>query len=106
MPGLGSLAVCSVFQQPARPQRPHGTIKVCPANRLKRFSHHSTHHLRKLGSVFLSGYAANLLRPVFAHPRAWLLIEGGFALVMYAIASKLILTGGTQSVALERQTFR
>jgi L-lysine exporter family protein LysE/ArgO len=40
---------------------------------------------------FSLGYGASLLRPFFAQPRAWRLLEGGIALVMWAIALKLIL---------------
>ncbi|WP_071799147.1 LysE/ArgO family amino acid transporter [Natronohydrobacter thiooxidans] len=40
---------------------------------------------------FSLGYGARLLRPFFAQPRNWRLLEGGIALVMWAIALKLIL---------------
>ena len=39
---------------------------------------------------FSLGYGASLLRPLFAQPRAWRILEGGIALVMWAIALKLI----------------
>ena len=39
---------------------------------------------------FALGYGAAWLRPVFARPSAWRLLEGGIALVMGAIALKLI----------------
>ena len=45
------------------------------------------------GSVmffFALGYAARWLRPVFARPSAWRVLEGLIALVMWAIALKLI----------------
>ena len=41
---------------------------------------------------FALGYGAGKLRPLFAQPRAWRLLEGGIALVMWAIAVKLILS--------------
>jgi L-lysine exporter family protein LysE/ArgO len=41
---------------------------------------------------FVLGYGAGKLRPLFAQPRAWRLLEGGIALVMWAIAVKLILS--------------
>lgn len=40
---------------------------------------------------FALGYGARWLRPVFAEPRAWRLLEGAIALVMWSIALKLIL---------------
>lgn len=46
------------------------------------------------GSVlffFALGYGATWLRPVFARPAAWRILEGIIALVMWAIALKLIL---------------
>jgi len=39
---------------------------------------------------FALGYGAAWLRPVFARPSAWRLLEGGIALVMGAIALKLV----------------
>lgn len=36
------------------------------------------------------GYGAALLRPVFARPTAWRLLEGAIALVMWAIALRLV----------------
>lgn len=41
---------------------------------------------------FALGYGAARLRPFFAHPGAWRVLEGGIALVMWAIAVKLILS--------------
>ncbi len=38
---------------------------------------------------FALGYGARLLRPVFARPRAWRLLEAGVGLTMWAIALKL-----------------
>lgn len=38
------------------------------------------------------GYGARLLAPVFARPRAWMVLDAGIALVMWAIAASLILT--------------
>ncbi|HBM62204.1 MAG TPA: amino acid transporter [Citreicella sp.] len=40
---------------------------------------------------FALGFGAAALRPVFARPAAWRLLEGGIALVMWAIALKLLL---------------
>ena len=40
---------------------------------------------------FSLGYGSSLLRPLFAQPRAWRILEGGIALVMWAIALKLIM---------------
>ena len=42
---------------------------------------------------FALGYGATWLRPVFARPAAWRLLEGGIAVMMAAIALKLILGG-------------
>jgi L-lysine exporter family protein LysE/ArgO len=39
---------------------------------------------------FSLGYGAALLRPVFASPRAWRVLEGVIAAVMWAIAAKLV----------------
>ncbi len=39
---------------------------------------------------FALGYGAGLLRPLFATPLAWRVLEGGIALVMWAIAVKLL----------------
>ena len=36
------------------------------------------------------GYGATLLRPVFANPLAWRILESIIALVMWAIALKLL----------------
>ena len=41
---------------------------------------------------FALGYGATRLRPVFAKPAAWRILEGVIALVMWAIALKLILS--------------
>ena len=40
---------------------------------------------------FALGYGAKRLRPVFAKPSSWRMLEGAIALVMWAIALKLIL---------------
>ncbi|SIS87639.1 LysE/ArgO family amino acid transporter [Phaeovulum vinaykumarii] len=45
------------------------------------------------GFFFALGYGARLLRPVFAQPAAWRLLEGGIAVIMWAIAARLILGG-------------
>ncbi|WP_299361162.1 LysE/ArgO family amino acid transporter [uncultured Paracoccus sp.] len=48
------------------------------------------------GSVlffFALGYGARLLAPLFARPVAWRLLDAAVALVMWAIAATLILTG-------------
>lgn len=39
---------------------------------------------------FALGYGATRLRPLFARPGAWRLLEAGIALVMWAIAAKLL----------------
>jgi len=39
---------------------------------------------------FALGYGARLLRPLFARPSAWRALDGGVALVMTALAVKLI----------------
>ena len=39
---------------------------------------------------FSLGYGATKLRPVFANPAAWRMLEGTIALVMWVIAAKLI----------------
>ena len=39
---------------------------------------------------FSLGYGAGLLRPVFANPRAWQVLDGGIALVMWSIAVGLL----------------
>lgn len=41
---------------------------------------------------FALGYGARWLRPLFASPRAWRALEAGIALLMWAIAAKLILS--------------
>lgn len=41
---------------------------------------------------FALGYGATWLRPVFARPAAWRILEGLIALVMWAIALKLVLS--------------
>ena len=40
---------------------------------------------------FALGYGASKLRPLFAQPRAWRVLEGGIAVVMWSIAAKLVL---------------
>jgi L-lysine exporter family protein LysE/ArgO len=40
---------------------------------------------------FALGYGAARLRPIFARPAAWRLLEAGIAVVMVVIALKLIL---------------
>ena len=40
---------------------------------------------------FSLGYGATLLRPLFARPAAWRVLDAGVALVMWAIAAKLLL---------------
>jgi len=40
---------------------------------------------------FSLGYGASRLRPLFARPTAWRLLEGGIAVVMWGIAARLIL---------------
>ncbi len=42
---------------------------------------------------FALGYGAAWLRPVFAVPRAWRLLEAGVAVVMWAIAARLVVGG-------------
>ena len=42
---------------------------------------------------FALGYGARWLRPVFANPTAWRVLEGGIAVVMWGIAARLILGG-------------
>ena len=39
---------------------------------------------------FALGFGARMLRPLFATPLAWRILEGGVALVMWAIAVKLL----------------
>ncbi|SEO94834.1 L-lysine exporter family protein LysE/ArgO [Salinihabitans flavidus] len=39
---------------------------------------------------FSLGYGAKLLRPVFASPRAWRMLDAGVGLVMWAIAARLV----------------
>lgn len=39
---------------------------------------------------FTLGYGARILQPLFARPRAWVVLETGIGLVMWAIAIKLI----------------
>ncbi len=41
---------------------------------------------------FSLGYGARWLRPFFAQPAAWRMLEGAIALVMWAIAAKLVLS--------------
>ena len=40
---------------------------------------------------FALGYGARLLAPVFARPAAWRALDAGIAVVMWAIAAKLVL---------------
>ncbi|CAN7482066.1 LysE/ArgO family amino acid transporter [Devosia sp. LjRoot3] len=42
---------------------------------------------------FALGYGAGFLRPIFAKPFAWRILEGIIAVIMWAIALKLILGG-------------
>ncbi len=42
---------------------------------------------------FALGYGARVLRPLLASPRAWRVLDGAIALVMWAIAGKLLLGG-------------
>lgn len=46
---------------------------------------------------FTLGYGARLLRPVFSNPFAWRVLEAVIALVMWTIATTLILGGKTVS---------
>ena len=39
------------------------------------------------------GYGARLLRPVFARPAAWRVLDGGIAVVMSALAVSLLVRG-------------
>jgi L-lysine exporter family protein LysE/ArgO len=39
------------------------------------------------------GYGARLLRPVFARPAAWQVLDGGIAVVMSALAVSLVVRG-------------
>jgi L-lysine exporter family protein LysE/ArgO len=41
---------------------------------------------------FMLGYGARLLRPLFANPRAWQVLDALIAVTMWAIAAKLILS--------------
>lgn len=41
---------------------------------------------------FVLGYGARLLRPLFANPRAWQVLDALIAVTMWAIAAKLILS--------------
>jgi L-lysine exporter family protein LysE/ArgO len=61
-------------------------------------SHGDSRWLFGLGAMIASivwftalGYGARLLRPVFARPLAWRILDGVIALVMFAIAVSLIL---------------
>lgn len=54
-------------------------------------------HIFGLGAItasfaffFALGYGATLLRPVFATPRAWRLLETAIAVLMWSIAAKLL----------------
>ncbi|EKF43943.1 lysine exporter protein LysE/YggA [Nitratireductor indicus C115] len=42
------------------------------------------------GFFLTLGYGASWLRPFFARPQAWRILEGGIALIMWAIAVKLV----------------
>ena len=42
---------------------------------------------------FALGYGAALARPVFERPSSWRVLEGAIALVMWAIALRLLLGG-------------
>ncbi|RWR24797.1 amino acid transporter, partial [Sinirhodobacter populi] len=42
---------------------------------------------------FTLGYGAVWLRPLFANPRAWRMLEAVIALIMWAIALKLLIGG-------------
>jgi len=42
---------------------------------------------------FSLGYGAAILRPLFAKPAAWRMLEGVIALTMWAIAAQLLLSG-------------
>lgn len=42
---------------------------------------------------FALGYGAGFLRPIFAKPLAWRILEGVIAVIMWAIALKLVLGG-------------
>ncbi|MFB2533121.1 LysE/ArgO family amino acid transporter [Paracoccus sp. p3-h83] len=42
---------------------------------------------------FALAYGARLLRPIFASPRAWRLLEGAIAIVMWTIAARLLIGG-------------
>jgi len=48
---------------------------------------------------FLLGYGARALAPVFARPRAWQLLDLGMAVVMWTLATKLILGGMDSLIA-------
>ncbi|MCZ2823839.1 MULTISPECIES: LysE/ArgO family amino acid transporter [unclassified Modestobacter] len=41
------------------------------------------------------GYGARLLRPVFARPRSWQVLDAGIAVVMVALAASLAVRGAT-----------
>jgi L-lysine exporter family protein LysE/ArgO len=45
------------------------------------------------GFFFALGYGATRLRPLFARPAAWRVLEGAIAVVMWLIAAKLVLGG-------------
>ncbi|TXN05762.1 amino acid transporter [Methylobacterium sp. WL64] len=44
---------------------------------------------------FALGYGAAILRPLFAKPAAWRVLEGGIAITMWVIAAELLLSGGS-----------
>lgn len=45
------------------------------------------------GFFFSLGYGATKLRPIFAQPTAWRLLEGAIAAIMWTIAGSLVLGG-------------
>lgn len=44
---------------------------------------------------FALGYGAAILRPLFAKPAAWRVLEGVIAITMWVIAAELLLSGGS-----------
>jgi len=42
---------------------------------------------------FSLGYGARLLRPLFANPKAWRILDAGIGITMAALAAKLVLEG-------------
>lgn len=49
--------------------------------------------LASMGFFFALGYGARLLRPVFARPRAWTVLEVWIGVVMWMIAASLVFGG-------------